>query len=731
MNLPDQYRQGETGVQRMAEQVPGASLTASQDRLDVKNLVTVFRRRLTLFGLIVAGVTALALCYTLLQPRLYKASASVVLNNTNRTLVPESSETATGLPRSEEVDTEIKIIQSHELVGGVATRLGLDKDPTFAAELGIAPRPVEPGAVADWQRHLAEAMARNLRAERMETAYAIRISFTDPDPQRAARVANGFATGFASHAADRKRRENEQTLGLLKGRIEELRKQAQTDFQAVQDFRVSNRLLSAQATQLSEQEAAAYGQQLAAARAAAAADRGRANAAGGAASAASVNSGLLQTLRSQRATLSVRVAEMTGKFHENHPDFLAARRELSEIDAQIGQETSRVRAGVAAGLASAASATSQQAGSLRGDLAAARATLAAENRALVGLDDLSRKAQASQSLYESYLNRYKEVAAEAGTEQPGARLLSAARVPATPVSPNLPLNLALGLLLGGLLGAGAALATETNYSGLTTREDIETRLRVRYLAGVPEIASVGLGDANPLDSLLTAPGSAYAESMRSLLTAIRQGPGSRHQVVALTSALPGEGKTTVAASLARAAAMAGDSVILIDCDPVRHRQAGMFTAEKGKPGLREVLRDGVKLGDAMIKDPHSEAMILPITTPFAEGERLLERGNFQRVIATLREHFSLIVLDTAPILPIAEVREIVTIADTVAICALWRKTPDSATRAALRLLPMHAIADLGVLLTRIDMKKQARFGAGDPGFYYSKYRQYYVEPAQA
>jgi uncharacterized protein involved in exopolysaccharide biosynthesis len=127
---------------------------------------------------------------------------------------------------------------------------------------------------------------------------------------RAARVANAFAEAYASSATTRKRGENEKTLAVLGSRIEELRNQAQVDFRAVQDFRVRNNLLSQQATQLAEQETSAYSGQLAVARAQAASDRGHANAAAGSAEAATVTSGVLQALRSQRAVISVKVADL-------------------------------------------------------------------------------------------------------------------------------------------------------------------------------------------------------------------------------------------------------------------------------------------------------------------------------------------------------------------------------------------------------------------------------------
>jgi polysaccharide biosynthesis transport protein len=741
-NLPDRYRKADLDPRGANRLLPGAvaAATADNDRLDLRALYSIFRRRRTMFLLIVAIFFLLALNFTLLQQKMYQASASVVLDRQSRELVRTADGAQTpdeGVAKSEDVDTEIKRILSQNLAETVVRNLRLDREQDFLAKadakqgvavsiarkLGLGtprPRPADPVLAA------AKLLTEGVGAQRMDNAFAIAITYSDTDPNRAARIANGYAAAYTASAVEEKRGENKRSLELLSQRIGELRNQAQADFKAVQDFRVANNLLSAQPTQLNEQQASAFGQQLAAARSTAALNSGRESGAGGAEAAAAASSGIVQSLRSQRAAISVKVAEMSGRYLETHPDLVSARRELSDIDAQIAAETGRVRAATSASLASEARASAQQAGAMAGGFSAARSALAANNHALVGLDDLNRKAQTSQSLYESYLNRYKEVLAQMGSEHPVASLLSAASVPQGPISPNLPLNLALGLLLGTLVGASAAIATESAYSGLTTRDDVEQRLGVRFLGGVPEIGSIGLRGSDPLASTSEVRGSAYAESVRGLLASIRQSGASRNQVIAVTSALPGEGKSTLAASMVRLAAFSGHSAILIDCDPVRQRQGKLFGIDSNRPGLREMLRGGVRLGEAMVKDPHSEAMIVPITTMFGDGERLLEGGNFHQMIAMLREHFSLIVLDCAPILPVAEVRELVTLADNVAICAAWRGTPDTAVRAALQLLPMHALGDVGVVLTRIDMNKQVRFGVGDPGYFYEKYKQYYV-----
>jgi len=737
-NLPDRYIAPSLPALLDGTRLPSAALPHLEgDGVDLRYLLALFRRRLSLFVMVIALCVMLALNVTMLMPRLYRANADVVMNRDRTELVPEgrpADPSLTAPPRAEEIDTETKVIGSRDLAGRVADALRLEQDQAFLAQItrgGLIGRVkaalgMAPAQPADRRRTVIDALLARVDASRLDNAYAIRISYTDPDPARAAQIANAFAEAYTVSGAMAKRTENEQALKVLSARIEQLRGQAQADFRAVQEFRVSHGLLSAQATSLAEQETGAYASQLAMARSAAAVDRGRAGAAGSAGEAAAVNSPVVQALRAQRATLSVKVADLASRYLDNHPDLITARQQLADLDSQISGEMARARAGSSAGLAASAAATSNQVGALQAGLAAARVKLAADNHALVGLDDLTRKAQASQALYESYLARYKEVLAQTGIERAESRLLGKAQPPSGPVSPNLWLNLALGLVSGVLLGGAGAIAAETAFPGLTTGEDVENRLGLRYLGGVPLLGSVGLYGTTPAESLVSHPGSAYAEAIRGLLAASRQGNRDRNQVIAVSSALPDEGKTSLALSLARSAALAGEQVILIDCDTVQRGLSALLAAEEGRPGLREMMRDGIKLGDAMVKDPLTDAMILPITTAFPEGERLLERGNFHRMIGALREHFGLIVLDTAPVLPIAETRELLALADNVVLTAIWRKTGDAALKAALRLLPLQAIGDIGVTLNRMDMRKQAKFGGGDASTYYNSYKKYYA-----
>jgi len=138
-----------------------------------------------------------------------------------------------------------------------------------------------------------------------------------------------------------------------------------------------------------------------------------------------------------------------------------------------------------------------------------------------------------------------------------------------------------------------------------------------------------------------------------------------------------------------------------------------------------VLSGDALLEDALVPDEATSAMILPLGSQAGEAESMFGGEAMNSVLAELRESFDLVVLDAAPILPIADAVILAAKADAVVIVARWRKTSEHALRSALRLLPRGRVAVAGVVLNQIDLRKQTKFGLGDPASYYNRYKAYY------
>lgn len=723
---------------------------APDDRLDVRSIFAAFQRRIWLFASVATVIFIAAVVFTLNQTPVYTASARIMLDTRQKNLSPTANENAQGTNswNDRSIDSEVAVIHSRNLAERVARELNLQADPDFNPKLAPddGPRVVQvikrmlgqtkPKEVApvteissEPNKAVINATLACLGVERYDLTYVIDIRCTSESPKTAARVANKFAELYTAEQLEGKLNTNHQATSILSEKMEELRMQAEADTTAVQNYRIANNLLSTSGSSLTEQELSAYNQQLtgaltmqaeseAALRIAKDQARNGSDDVG-----ATQGNGLIQGYRNQQAQIRGKLADLEGRYGERHPDVLTARRELEANQAQIDAETKRALSA----LDQAVQVSRQRVSAIQSRLNGAKGSLQQNNRAMIGLSQLMQKSSTSQTLYDTYMNAYKERAAQEGTERPDSQMLSKAQVPATPSAPNVKLNLALGLLFGLGAGMAAAFIAEMLDSALTTAEDIENRLGRRYLGGIPLLSSIkGLRKWTPINAVVEAPLSAYAEAFRNIRTSMNYALPSNVAVVAVTSALPQEGKTTTSICLARSAALQGLKVVLIDCD-TRRRGLNKIVKDARKPvGLVELLTGKASMADALVADDITPAMILPLNKSDIGAENLFGTAAFDDLLDELRQHFDLIVLDTAPVLPIADTRVIATKVDAVLFVARWRKTPEHAVRAAFRLLSSDQVRIAGVALTQIDMRRQSRYGYGDPAYYYQQYKGYYA-----
>ncbi len=712
---------------------------AQQDRIDLRTLINTLRRRFALFVIVLVTIIVVGAIITAHQKPSYSATAQVVVNTRQPNIAP-TAPTDTTLPTRDVVSTEVIVLESRSLAEAVAKALDLDHNPVFATNaaprpgpirrlLGLAP-PVVPIDPAAAHQAVLDKLAEGLNVTRVDETYALQITYNAPTGALAAQIANAFALQYTRGQLNQKIADTRSTTDLLATRMESLRQQAQEDADRVEQYRVAHNLLSTTGASLTEQEITSYNEQVATARAQAAEDQARLDTAkvqlrsgsNGGDVGAALDSPVVSTLRARRAEVGGRLASLEARYGARYPDVIKTQSEMQDIDAQIAAEIGRV----ISNLEARARVSRERLGSLTGSLSGAKGTLADNGRASVGLDDLQRRATASEALYESYLNRYKETSTGEGTERADARIVSLAETPTVPTSPHPTLNMVLATIIGIVAGLVAAFTAEMMFSGLTTTQDVEQRLGYPALGVVPTIQSVQPKQMSAASAVVDSPGGPYAESIRSLRRSIEYAADTPVQTLAITSALPKEGKTTLALSLARSIAISGSRVVLIDCDMRQRGMTRQVAGESNRPGLVDVLRGTAKLDEALLVDEMSGAFLLPQPRSPGDIGDLLVSPAMDALLADLRTHFSHVILDTAPALPVADTRVLATKVDALLFVARWRKTSDHAARAALRLMPPRLVNVAGVVLTQVDMRRQGRFGYGDASFYYGQYKGYYA-----
>jgi len=736
------------------ENEPGGGLP-DRSRLfaapDLRRVMTSFRKRIRLFIAVALTVFLAVALFTVQSTPKYTAVAKVMLD-TRKEQVTDAQAVLSGVTvDSPAVDTEVEVIKSRQLAERVVKALNLDRDPEFnhaidnggLSSLNLAlRRAMGAASVADanlndvvaQKRHeqVVDEVLENLQVRRAGLTYVIDVAFESSNPSKAAVISNKFAELYLLEQLEAKFDATRQATIWLNSRLGELRGQVLQDEAAVQQYKIANNLLSASGTNLTEQEISNYNTTLAAARAEMAEDQARLRTARGQLAAGSagddvgeaLSSPVIGELRKQRAELSGRVADLQGRYGDRHPDMLKAKRQLSDIDTQIQQEITRI----ISNLQAKAQVSASRASAISGSLGSAHGTLASNSRAMVRLNELERGAEASRTLYESYLNRFKETTSQQGLEQSDSRIVSKAKIPTRQSSPKISLNLAAGLALGLIAAFAAIMVADGMDAGLTTAEDVEKRLDAAYLGGVPLLASIvepGEKQLSPIDHVVEKPLSAFSEAFRNLRTSILQSRlGEPVKVVAVTSSLPGEGKTTTTICLGRAAALQGSRVVIVDCDLRRQTINRMFE-NPPSAGLLEVLSGAKTLDQVLTVDTVTGASILPLANNVFTPKDVFGSPAMDRLLQELRARFDLVLLDTAPLLPVADTRILASKADVLVFLARWRKTPQDAVEAAFRLLENSGAYVAGVVLTQIDMKQQSKYGLGDSGYYYAEYKKYY------
>ncbi len=646
--------------------------------------------------------------------------------------------------------SQVEILRSQRMAGRLVEELGLADRAEFNAAL--RPPGLGAGALAAARRlalralaQIAPALAARLAAQAgagasedrldavqvavqdaiaVQTVHASRVlsvGFTSEDKALAARAANRLMALYLTDQLEAKFDAVRQANGWLETRTAELRREVHDAEDRIAAYRTQAGLVQGvqaglETEQISRRSADLAGARndLAAAESRLDQARGRAGAAAQAAVAASVVG-----LRAHQEELAGQLQSLLARLGPNHPDVIALRSQAAEAGRAVGAEIARV---VAAAEADVRSARARVA-ALEAALAESQAQMGRDARSQVPLNAMEREADAARSLLQTVLERAQQTAQQTVIEKPDARVISAALPPASPSAPRSLLLIgaaaAFGLCFGLLMTYLLELADTTFRSGA----DVRALLGQSCHALVPEIGRRALGRLRVADYVVLKPLSPFAEQMRALRAGLWLGP-DRPQVVAITAARPGEGKTTVAIGLGRSAVLSGERVIAIDCD-VRQPAFGRLLRADGDAGMIDVLLGRAALAEVIRRDALTGMDYLPAGSAEANSLGLFMSEAMHAILDALRKDYDLVLLDAPPLLAMTDARVVARLADATLLCVRWRDTPHSIVRSAIELLgEAHALL-AGIALTRVDARVHVRSGFADAEIYHPRYGGYF------
>ena len=732
-----------------------AEIPDSEERnLDLREIIHILRRHIkVIFGTVAIGV-GVVLLYLLLATPLYTSTTTILLDPNKKNILDVEA-VASGLGSDTvAIESEVELIKSSSLARRVVAKLKLDRDDEFggvksAAEtlfstIGVWLGLVDedgPETAADRRERekklnrVIENFSRNMKVKRVGLTYVLAVSFTSRDPEKAAKIANQIASSYLVDQLEAKYETTKRATDWLNERLGTLRENVRKSEKLVELYKAKHNLQSTDGQTLNERQMAKLNEQLILTRAETAEKRAKFEQvdkllrAGKSTNslAAVLRSEVISKLRAQQAEVGRRLAELTTRYGGRHPKVVNVRAERRDIANQIAAEVKRI----VANLKNEYEVALSREASLKKSLEEIKLRNKGASQAAIQLRELEREAASNKTLYEAFLNRFKQTSEQETLKTADSRVIARAIAPQFPSYPKKKLVLILALIGFTALGGGLAFLLEHLDNTFKTGEKIEEVLNLTHLTSAPLLGKAEIKDEQGRQHIgryvLEKPLSAYAEAMRSLKMGIQLSDiDVPPKIILVTSALPNEGKTTVASNLAFHAAQTGLDVLLIDAD-LRNPSLTAHLLKKGSEpkGLVELLARDVEEEDVVIQDEKTGLNFLPSSRMVQNSAEVLGSRRMRELIEDARKRHDLVILDSSPITPVIDARVLMDIVDRAVLVTEWDKTPRDTVLAAVKSLKTSSDKFAGVVLNKMNLKRMASYGRYGDSYYYKKYPYYY------
>ena len=664
--------------------------------------------------------SAAAAALALLLPHNYYCQALLIIHPLADNPAQPANEQAMLPPDTSAIDTEVEVLRSPRIAETVVKKLGLYRD----AEFGGSPNA---GLSEAGLRKAVAAVEDRSTIRRVGLTYAVQVGFTAHSVATATRIANAIVDAYLSRKLDEKLAAVTQANRELGATLGGLRQQALDAESRVERYKAQNDLLGADATASTETELSTLDQQVSDARADSAEKQARVSAAlaqaqnaiGGSDAGTTLASNTIGALRQKEADVSATLSQLSTEFRPDYPLVKKSQAELQNIRSEIQTETKRIISSLRAD----ADAALQKENSLLASRQQTQNRLAANTRARVGLLTLQQASDSAKKIYETYLTRASEVAVARSLQRVDATVESDAVPAHHPLLSNPRFVFPIAFLLALVAAVVAILVSENWRRTIRTGSDVARDTGLTLAGILPDVGALtrALGPARHLAS---EPMTAFAESLRSLRAfLVLCVPPGKSKVIAITSAVPGEGKTLISAGLARTLAAAGSKVVLLDCD-LRNPSASRFFA-KPEYGIDDVVMRSISLERALTFDSKSGIWFLTGSVTACSSGYQFGIDRIDGLLRQLSDRFDHVIIDTSPLLGFADARILASKADSVLFVVRWNDTSSPTVRAAADILRQSGAQVAGAVLNKVDVRQQARFGFADGSDYYHYYGSAY------
>ena len=618
--------------------------------------------------------------------------------------------------------TQVKIIQSDSVLRPVVLRY---KIPVTE----ITPLDRE---LPTTRAQNAPITLKRLKVSRPANTYLLLISYRSANPELASAVANAIAQSYIEHTYDIRFRATAGLSAFMEKQMEELKAKMERSSAALaqfeRDLSVINpeektSILSSRLLQLNTELTNAQ------------AERVRKQAANNSVKGGSLEAAQASSQGEQLRKLTERLDEAREKFAvvaaqygSNHPEYVKAHSELSELVRQFEALKNNIGQRVAVEYHEAVNREEM----IKSAVAETKVEFDRLNARSFEYRALKQEAESDKGLYEELVRKIREAGINSSFQNSSIRLADPARPAYKPVFPDLKLNGLLALLFSALLAVGAAVMSDTLDSTIRDPEQIQQGLKTEVLGSLPvvkrwrgRLMPMGCNGTNGTELAVSKrddQASAYEEAVRTLRDSILLSDLARRpRTLLMTSATPREGKTTAAMHLAVAHSLQKRKTLLIDADLRRPSIHERLSIENDR-GLSSVIKGEAEWREVVRKPEHFEDLDVLPAGPASRRAADQLGSILQKILTEAEPDYDLIVIDSPPLLGFAEPLQMAAIVDGVVVITLAGQTDKNAVGSVLGSLRRLKANVIGVALNEVRQDMSDRYYYyGSYGKSYSKY----------
>lgn len=563
-----------------------------------------------------------------------------------------------------------------------------------------------------------------------QSSRVISVVYEHPVAYFAARYANALAQEYVIDTITQKSERSAQDVGALRETLDTLNKEIETAQRKLEahrrevgytDVEGQANLLGQQLAQLNADLIRARNERIEAQARFDQVQKLLENPDGGNTALSVLNNQLIQRLREQEAEVSREFADLATQLRGKHPRLINKKNELQDIRKKIDEEVAKI----ALNLGNELEIAEVRELSLFNSVTDLENQIKEQNENLVTLEALQADLAAQIGVRDTVLERFKEIdVSSQQVQRADARLISQAVPPAFPSYPRKGLIMAIALFASIIVGIVLIFILEQLDAGFRSMPQLEQVTGVPAIGVVPKLRSMGIKNQEPQDLIVEKPNSVYSEAIRTIRTSVLLSGPQAPKTVLFTSSMPAEGKTSVASSVARSSAKAGQRTIIVDCD-MRHPSLHEAFDVPNIRGLAEYLGGECELEDVVDIDDRSGAHYITAGHHVPHPTDMLGSQRMLQLIERLKANYDLVLFDTPPVLAVSDVMVLLRRVDKTVYLVRWGVTRREAVVAGVRQM-LDGNADLaGLVLTQVDTRKHSGYGYGGYRYYYGANQRYY------